>query len=309
MFRTFDDPDGTIYGGAQYVPKRDVYLLACTEKWNLCNTRNGKCTDWDTALDLLDIQRWVDTLNLSPAQNATYNRVVDALFVSTMNSAVFGVPQPLLAGYSLLSQTGSQPLPDGHWRREVEGWFQSVLAKWQFLPSVFPNVPLGILRDNDVEFLPASDLGPEMERQCHQQRVTSPQKYQSYNFFALVFIAFMGLLVPGIALAIKRTHRFREGKMEDHRYFSYQAEGLLQLHRMALENAGYDDWEEGIQDKPRTQFARRRLPQATLVRESKSSWSSRRQIQAVKVVCRLVDRNRRSSPPLSILETWLTLNA
>lgn len=33
---------------------------------------------------------------------------------------------------------------------------------------------------------------------------------------------------------------------------------------MALEGAGYRDWEEGVEDKPRTQIARRRLPQVEL---------------------------------------------
>lgn len=270
MFRTFDDPDPTLKGGAQYVPMRNVYFLACSEKWQICNVRNDRCTGWSTTLDLLNTRHWEDTLGLNPVQNATFVRLASAMGVANLHAAVFGVPDPLLASYNLISQTGSQALPNGHWRREVEGWFQSVLAKWQFLPSVFANIPLNILQENNVQFVPASEIGPEMEKQCHQQRVTAPQQYQSYNVFALVLIAVMGVLVPGIALALKSSHRFGVGRAQGHAYLSYQAEGLLQLHRMALEGAGYKGWEEGVKERPRTEEARKRIPQVTLEKERKS---------------------------------------
>lgn len=215
MFRTLDEPNTPLFGGAQYVPRRNVYLLACAEKWQVCNVRNSECTPWTTTLDLSDSDYWNDELGLNPTQQATHTRLISALLESSMYKAVFSVPDSLLAIYSLITTTGSQALPNTHWRREVEGWFQSVLAKWQFLPTIFVNIPLDILRANDVAFRPAGDEGAEMGKQCHQQRITAPQAYQSYNLFALVFIAFMGLLVPGIAVLLKSLAPFGPGPKEE----------------------------------------------------------------------------------------------
>lgn len=264
MFRTLDEPDPTVYGGAQYVPMRNVDLLACTEKWQLSNVRNNKSTGGDTTFNLIDKDYWGEQLDLNAAQQATYNRLSSMIYSSNIFNSVFGVPDSLLATYSLITQTGSQALPNGQWRREVEGWFQTVLAKWQFYQSIFVNIPLDILRANDVKFVPASNVNPEMEAQRHQQRVTAPQAYRSYSLLALVFIAFMGIMVPGIALVLKRSLRFGIGRKQGAAYLSYQAEGLLQLHRMALEGAGYKGWEHGVEDKPRTQTATKRLPQVVL---------------------------------------------
>ena len=62
----------------------------------------------------------------------------------------------------------------------------------------------------------------------------------------------MSLVMLGKIFGVQRTHNLLEHVAQNHRYFSYQAEGLLQLRRMVLETAGCDDWEEGIKDKPRT---------------------------------------------------------
>lgn len=49
-----------------------------------------------------------------------------------------------------------------------------------------------------------------------------------------------------------------------HRFLSFQAEGLMQLHRMALEGSGYDGWVGGIRETPRTQVAEERIAQVVL---------------------------------------------
>lgn len=178
MFRTSTTSDNDILGLAPYVPERDMYLLACSEKLQICNPRNGKCTGWNSTLSLNNFAYWSSPLGPTEQQNATYLRLAAIGLDGLMFNAVNGVPDPLLASAYLLSTTGSQPLPDGYWRAEVEGWFQSVLAKTQLYPTMYPNMPQSVLDSNDLEFFPAESLTPALLKQCKQQRVAAPQRYQ-----------------------------------------------------------------------------------------------------------------------------------
>lgn len=131
--------------------------------------------------------------------------------------------------------------------------------------QVYVDIPLSLVHDSDVEFIAAADRSKALAKQCSQQRITAPQSYQSYNFFALVLIFFFGIVVPGTAIVLRTSHaKLWRINPKGHRFLSYQAEGLMQLHRMALEGSGFGGWEGGVKETPRTVVAEKRIPQVML---------------------------------------------
>lgn len=181
-----------------------------------------------------------------------------------MYSAVRGVPDPLLASSYLSSATGSQPLPRSQWQREAEGWFTATLSKLQQVQTLFVHIPTSYAEANGARVLPPQTLA--LAAQCAQQRVLAPQQFQNYNVFALVFVFCFGIIIPTIAACLRGLHsKLPRFNPNGFRYRSYQAEGVLQLHRMALEGAGYRGWKNGVhKDIPYTELAEERLPQVVV---------------------------------------------
>jgi hypothetical protein len=102
------------------------------------------------------------------------------------------------------------------------------------------SIPLDLVRNSDIEFESAAKQSKALAQQCSQQRVTAPQRYQSYNLFALVLIAFFGLVIPATAIILRSYHaKLWHINPQGHRYLSFKGEELMQLHRMALESSGY----------------------------------------------------------------------
>lgn len=183
-------------------------------------------------------------------------------FDNSIFTATNGQPDALLAQLYFLSATGSLKLPKDQWHKEVKGWFEIVLARYQLVQTVFTNIPVDLIKESHIDFVPASNQSKALEQQCSQQRVTAPQRYQSYNLFALVIIFFFGIVVPVTALVLRTTHaKLFKINPKGHRFLSYQGEGLMQLHRMALEGSGYHGWEGGLRETPRTAKAEQRIPQ------------------------------------------------
>ncbi len=270
----------------------------CTDQYQICNENNGRCTGFSGLSALNEYTTQTTKLELSDRQGATYVRLNTLAskcissngsllgFVLTvpsysanagMYSAVYGVPDSVLANGDLISTSTSKQLPNNQWAREVESWFQAVLSRFQLVQSVFPDIPNTVLEQNNVAYLSASgaaslfpgSVGDELVKQCHQQRVRAPQEYQSYNLFALIIILIFGLLVPGAAIVMKKLHQRLPGvDPRGVKYISYHGESLLQLHRQTLESSGYRGWAGGVSDEPRTTTAEKRLPLIVLGRGS-----------------------------------------
>ncbi|KAK3049221.1 hypothetical protein LTR09_009399 [Extremus antarcticus] len=246
----------------------------CTDQYQICNENNGRCTGFSGLSALNEYTTQTTKLELSDRQGATYVRLNT---LASMYSAVYGVPDSVLANGDLISTSTSKQLPNNQWAREVESWFQAVLSRFQLVQSVFPDIPNTVLEQNNVAYLSASgaaslfpgSVGDELVKQCHQQRVRAPQEYQSYNLFALIIILIFGLLVPGAAIVMKKLHQRLPGvDPRGVKYISYHGESLLQLHRQTLESSGYRGWAGGVSDEPRTTTAEKRLPLIVLGRGS-----------------------------------------
>ena len=127
------------------------------------------------------------------------------------------------------------------------------------------DAPTAAYKSDFLGFQTAKQISKPLEKQCHQQRIAAPVNYQNYNVFALAIILLFGIVTPVLAVWLtKWTRKVPRVDPYGYRYLSSRAEDLLQLHRMAMEGAGYDSWEGGIEEKPSTAKATQRLPQVVL---------------------------------------------
>ena len=127
------------------------------------------------------------------------------------------------------------------------------------MSDLYVHVPTSLARSDDVPVLePPSKY---LERQRTQQRVSRPTDYQNYNLFALVLILFLSLVMPIVTLLIRQLGLHLLDP-KSYQYRNSEGEGLLQLHRMALEGVGYCGWKDGSDGIPHTNFAEKRLPSA-----------------------------------------------
>ncbi len=263
MFRTFLDIIPNSVGGDTYATVRSVYIAACSQETQVCNPSKGFCTSWTPAERLM---RAASDLGLNHMQAATAARLATYLITANMGAIVNGNQDVLLASSYLTGPTASQALPNGQWRIEVEGWFQAVLSLIQFQTNSYSDLPTDALQNQALGIQkPDSKY---LKRQCAQQRITAPPNYQNYNVFALVLVFAFGLLVPSTALLL----RFCQRRLRDPSkcaYLSYHAEGVLQLHRMAIEAAGHSGWMDGMDGVPHTLAAQMRLPQAEIQYDEK----------------------------------------
>src|SRR5689334_5472287 len=108
--------------------------MGCTEKRQICNSNNALCTNWT---GLLPLTEQFETLAFTNAQMVTAQRFSYMLVISTVYFSVFGVGPDALRMYSLVYGQISPHVPEDQWRREVNGWAETTLAKWQALAIVF----------------------------------------------------------------------------------------------------------------------------------------------------------------------------
>lgn len=269
MFQTVTKADSDVLGGAPYRPSRNVYALSCVEENKICNPNNDRCTGFQPSTNLTQAlsgsneRGSLGQLELSPAKNATASRLIWGTIGASMFSALHGVPNVLAAEGYLNQQTISQPVPKTQWQREVQGWFEASLSKLQLLQSVCVDMPRQYVESHAVTIDFPDDI--ELQRQCHQQRVAATQTHQNYSFFAIAVIAILSVLTPATSHFLPHLkHLLPACHPNGHRTVSWQAEGLLQLHRMAMEGARFMGWEKQSADIPRTGQAIARLPQASI---------------------------------------------
>ena len=224
---------------------RAVSVLACTEQYQICAPDSTpECTPLTGYYLLYGL---IANLTLNNAQSATAE-----VLLSHPNS-VFDLID-LLGTSSLLaknSKFGSIQgfLPSNQWILEVESWNQILLANMQRLILEYATGP------SDPELLPmlVPPNGSYQEQLCHNQRARSRQA-QNFSVLAIGIIIGLGLLITCVDMCLHRLISYiqHEKDLKDYRRLVWKSDGLLQLQRMAYEEAGFGTWERCTKATPVT---------------------------------------------------------
>lgn len=220
-----------------YFRDRPVSVLACTEQYQLCATGSSPGCTALTGYNLL--LEAIGGLGLNDAQTAT----VDALFatpLATIDTVINLLgPSSLLARNSKVSSVQGY-LPSNQWTLEVENWNQIILADIQ--RSIL-EVATGPSNPELLPFLIPPN-GSSQENLCHNQRARSAQA-QNFSVLAIALILALGSLITCVNLGLHRIVSYvqLEKDLRDYRRLAWKSNGLLQVQRLAHEEAGFGTWE------------------------------------------------------------------
>ena len=226
-----------------------VNVLACTDQYQICNAANKKCTSL-TGHSLL--QEEVTNLNLNDVQRSTALRLDYATtFQSTYSSVRSRGAGGLRASETLsTSDLVHAGLPTNQWITEVSSWFAISLAKLQQMTVDYATNP-AFLREGLALARPQTETE---ERLCKQQKIRSPHGYVSFSVLGVGIILVVGSLIIFANLVLDIIVGYVRQKLEwkDHKRLQWVVDEMLQLQRLAYEEAGQGHWSGGTNAVPVT---------------------------------------------------------
>ena len=136
--------------------------------------------------------------------------------------------------------------------------FQTALANIQLRIADFPVNKWYTNETQNVVVLPPSawqeDDAAEMEQLCRRQRVMSTDQYQSFSLAGVLLVIVLGpaLILTSwfLDLCIQKRSSLQPGGSKRYRRLAWIADDKLQLLRLALKGAGYDDWKNELDSVP-----------------------------------------------------------
>jgi hypothetical protein len=232
-----------------YGPDQFLTAMACIDQYQMCNptTSPYACTIVGSELDM---REGVLEIGLNDYQMATARRLSYALRLTTNYLTLNSLGDTALLARDRLTGTINQGLPDNQWQIEVQGWFETSLAKLQsyvveWVANLADLGPSGSViapspSGNAID-LASLDL-------CANQRVRNTGAYQSFSFLGLMIVICVGLTIMLLSWTAESCIAFIRSKRpvnkHDYREIARVADRKLQLQRLALTGAGYrDGWE------------------------------------------------------------------
>jgi hypothetical protein len=237
---------------AVYLPSIPVSAMVCVDQYLIRNPNNQKNTSMISQISLNDA---IQALNFSVAQSVTAQRLIHYFSNTDTYSSVYGSgPSALKASDSVLNLISSG-LPFNQWRTEVEGWFETSLAKLQAYTVEYAANTADLGPYGSIEFLNSNTSTlPTWQNQCRNQKISNTGQYQTFSFFGLVFTAAVGaaiiimsFLLPMLISCLRRRG---DGFAKSEKEVALVADGKFQLQRMMFESMGYGSWRNVEQDYP-----------------------------------------------------------
>lgn len=180
-------------------------------------------------------------MDLSSQQKSVADRILWGMIghLSTMYAAPYILGASALRAASLTSgdSLNSIPLPKNQWQIECRHWFRLALARLQaatvsFVSNLDP-LPFGL---NITA--PNSITDPELERQCHAQKIRSTGAYQSFSVLAIALILALGGAVIVISVCVGTITALVQRRVPrwQHKHRQWEEDYLLELLAAARRN-------------------------------------------------------------------------
>jgi len=236
-----------------FLPSNKVSVMGCVDQYAIVNPNNGKGTGPLSQLDLADA---IQSLGLNVAQFVTAQRLIYYFSSSDTYTSVFGFGASALKASDQVLNFKCLSLPYNQWRKEVEGWFETSLAKIQAYAVEYASNTAALGNHATISFPGAnSSTLATWRSQCNAQKIRNTGGYQTFSFFGIVFILVMGTVIIGTAtvgLGVIKWNARKYRLSTSSRAWMYAADGKFQLQRMVLEDAGYGlgSWSDCDDDVP-----------------------------------------------------------
>lgn len=257
---------------SSYVQDEPAGVLACTHQVQYCNPNlpeNERCEP----LRGLNDPRRSDRLRKIFPEDSHFATIkwANGLWnygIYTISGTLgFLGTSALRARYSL-SYGFSGPLPDNQWQLEAEHWIKAELASIQ---DAFVQAANGIPDELDSFRDPPESNDTIAQNMCVNQKIVST-RYSSFNVLGLSLILILGAMIiildiglePFVASLQRRKYRKHLLRNEDSSHddeishplygaIEWSQTNMLQLQRLAHEEAGYGEWSKCDGDVPVTE--------------------------------------------------------
>ncbi|KAK7184516.1 hypothetical protein DPSP01_013940 [Paraphaeosphaeria sporulosa] len=227
-------------------PTTDLSVLGCTEQYQFCNTVNTKCTKLTGLYAALKTVENGD-LQLSPQQAAIFRVIWKAAWSMVLQWATTILDNSLLLAQDFvftMKSTTSSPLPPNQWIQEAHNLHNLSLAVLQRRVNEFSSPENFDIRPglNSLKQINVT-TDPHELNICQLQKIRSTA-HVSVSVLGMCVILGVGsililldwTLIQQIFWFRSVTH-YRQAKKAD-----WQATGMLQLHRQALEARAVGPW-------------------------------------------------------------------
>lgn len=261
---TIDEGTITVYN-----PYDQVSVMGCVEQYQIC-TDEYHCTNLG-GQDALG--REILSLGLNAAQFVTAQRMIYMISYANTYSSINGIGPDALKVWDQVYDFIAPKLPQNQWKIEVEGWFETTLAKWQAFMVEFAINTAELGSHRHVGFpVTNSTLDSVWRSQCQNQKVSNVGGYQNVSVFGFAFTWAIGGFLVLLAWSLKECiskERERREKMfkpdpsskthltwrqqnpkSSARRIAWNIDGTLQQNRLALRSVGYNELKGGRGDVP-----------------------------------------------------------
>ncbi|KAL2136873.1 hypothetical protein VTI74DRAFT_599 [Chaetomium olivicolor] len=255
------DPWFAATGTFNYTYKNNVYIVAdafvstliCAEQYAMCNPSTGRCTPLGGILQPTENLRLGVELGYNDAQFETAARLLSSLQSAGTFNTVSSLGADALWAKEVTTRNMSPGLPRNQWRREVEGWFQTGLARLQAIVVEFAvktnTTKIGGREAQDKGRFGTKPLTEGQRDQCKNQLVRAVGEVQNFSLVGVLVIVCVSSALIVMDFSLERVVDVVEscfGRRTTARD-AREVDGKLHLVRVALAAAVKDagDWELG----------------------------------------------------------------
>lgn len=257
---------------AAFIQDEPLGVMACTHQVQYCNPNLPEGQRCEPLRGIAD-PRASENVKKIFAKDSHFAVVkwVDSVWGSslyTISSTLGYIGASALRARYSLSYGYSGPLPDDQWQLEAEHWVKGELASLQDIFVVSANgIPQALEEFRDPPL--ANDT--VAQNLCANQKIVS-NSYSSFNVLGVSLILIFGIIIivldmslePYIAWWQRRKYRKYQTRQESlesdktsanylYGAIEWSQTGMLQLQRLAHEEAGYGEWSKCDQDVPVTE--------------------------------------------------------
>jgi hypothetical protein len=237
-----------------YVPYDRVSVMGCVEQYTICKDENH-CTKLGGQEAL---GREILGLGLNAAQWVSAQRMIYMIAYANTYSSINGIGPDALRLWNEVYDLVAPMVPQNQWKIEVEGWFETTLAKWQAFMVEFAANTANLGESGYVGFpISNTTLDSSWRAQCRTQKISNLGNYQNVSIFGLSFTWAVGMFLVILSWLLnqcvsrQRQWTGRRSKPgPGARHVAWNIDGKFQQHRVALRSAGYYELRGGENDVP-----------------------------------------------------------
>lgn len=211
-------------------------VMACIDQAEIRNPTTGSSTVPSGFQKMRDL---IYSIGLNQAQIAVAWRFIipseNALMFNSVNYLV-GALKAQDSVFILISSG----LPNNQWQIELQGWFDTALARLQGAIVEYVS--------KDIEgFAPYANLSvlPGDEWMCENQKIKAVGNYQSFSLMGIEIVAIVGALIILLSFILESIVGFFQKRWggQGYKQVAWTTDAVLQQQRLAFEQGKAEEWE------------------------------------------------------------------